>query len=251
MLKRLMIAGLALGLWMMDGRPAAAVQYIYDDTNTIPATSVAANSRVVFDVSGTTLTITLSNFGFTGSGNGALLSGVVFNTNAADQTIADITPTATAAQLYDKTAGTLTALADITNKYIFVNKSVTSPKVVSAIPGGYQYALTSTAAGVLANQLWTGGSGGDDYDIAGSGGCFSVASCATSSGSSTPQVAGTATFVINLTAAFAITSMAFLYSSAGNNTGGVVEVVSAPEPMSMVLMATALIGLAIVRRARG
>ena len=261
MLGRMIRMAAALAVTALGVSPAAAVQYRFDDTNTIPATTAVANSRVVFDVQGTSLTITLSNYGISSGGNGSLLTGVMFSTGSAVQTIADTTPVATAAYSWGGT--TFSTNVDNTNKWVFVSSA--TPTV--AMPAGQQYGLSTTAAGTFFPQaLFPGGSSGaDDYSLVGSKGCttsgtagpvssfadLSATNCGANSGNKYPEAVGDIVFNITLTAAFVVNAATFLYTSSGASLGtGTPIVVSAPEPISLALFAPAVIGLAALRRRR-
>jgi|GEM_PF-3876707 len=263
--RRIGAAAMMAGAILLGADQASAATYTFSDAGgTISsAAGVTAEASAIFDITGTLLTVTLTNANSGASGNGSLLTGVLFSTNGAQQAFAESNPSFTTS--YFLVGGsTITAFgsggAPATTgagTWLFAGAGATNTSFPTnpATSQPFQYGFSTTAGGGYFSNSSSPDPGDDNYGVLGSAACGYTGStphnCTTSS-PKTPLVIGSIQFQISGFTAAAVTSVEFLYTSNGTTTGNATNttVQATPEPASLTLFASGLAGIAALRRRR-
>ena len=226
-LGRAIAAVLGSGCVVVGNIPAAHADFISTYyTNPVTVDGSAANASVTFSLTGTTMTVTMSNYQATLS-NGGLLDGLLFDVVSGTVTQA-LLPTATASRLYSNST-TSTTQTDVTGAWQFKPNVVGSRYGLSAVGGGGLYSAGS----------FTKGGGGDDYGILGA-----ATNMSTTNANAYPLAFASTSFTLTGFTGTAVANVSFFYNSA------LTVEVKAPEPASLATLAAGLASLVWARRRR-
>ena len=230
------VAGLAFGLGLV-GAPAHANFILYSYSTAATVDGAASNTEAMFSLTGTTLTLTLTNSGITNS-NGGLLDGLFFDidgggvTNIASQQL----PAAVASTLYTSKSAS-TSNANVTGAWQFIPN----------VGGSSKYGLAAVGGSGLFSGAFSLGNGSDDYGILGSN-----TNMSTTSVNKFPLASGSTTFTIDGFTGTSVANVTFYYNSALSTSlaGTAVTGTLAPEQASLAVIMVGFIGLAAAGRRR-
>ena len=233
-------AGIAALCMSLAGAPCKAGSFAGSGINAETGDTVAASA--VFEISGDTLTITLTNTTAGGSLlRGDILTGLVWNINGAAPVLGFPTTALTAGSeiFTSKTAS---------NTSDPVNGSWTN--VLGATPISQYGVATTGFNGAFAAGTITLGSGGVDYGAV-SNGTFPAPPGSGTSGSfnasAFPLIQDTLTFTLTGISGVSqpqITDVKFLFGTSGD---GIVTASAVPEPSTIVLALAALVPLGVIQ----
>jgi hypothetical protein len=234
----------AAAIGCVGARPADANTITIWSNNgaTIPGVSDTANVSASFSFSGSGLHLDITNSGNSTAGNGSVLTGVLFDTDATG--VITLHPVASAPTTWNG-GSSFSSNLNYTGAW-------NGGSGITVSGHTYKYGVSATAAGSLFTNSFSLGSNQDDYGIIGTQTCNVPVSCTTTA-NKTPFAVGTVSMDLANIIGTTITAATFLFTSSGASVLGATTVTTitvVPEPAAFAIFLAALLGLSAARLAR-